>query len=78
MIKNNIDILLLSETKIDSSFPTAQFHIDGFTIYIRDRNENGGGLILYVREDVPSTLLKIDSDIEAFYKEEEITLMLLI
>ena len=32
MIKNNIDILLLSETKIDTSFPTAQFHIDGFTI----------------------------------------------
>ena len=27
------DILLLSETKIDSSFPTAQFHVDGFTIY---------------------------------------------
>ena len=57
------------ETKIDSSFPTAQFHIDGFTIYRRDRNENVGGLILYVREDVPSTLLKIDSEIEAFYIE---------
>ena len=28
-----------------------------------------GGLILYVREDVPSTLLKIDSEIEAFYIE---------
>ena len=69
MIKNNIYILLLSETKIDSSFPTAQFHMDGFTIYRRDRNENGGGLILYVREDVPSTLLKIDSEIEAFYIE---------
>ena len=69
MIKNNIDILLLSETKIDTSFPTAQFHIDGFTIYRRVRNENGGGLILYVKEDVPSTLLKIDSEIEAFYTE---------
>ena len=70
MIKNNIDILsLLSETKIDSSFPTAQFHIDGFTIYRCHRNENGGDLILYVREDAPSTLLKIDSEIEAFYIE---------
>ena len=69
MIKNNIDILLLSETKIDSSFPAAQFHIDGFTIYRHDRNEIGDGLILYVREDVPSTLLKIDSETEAFYIE---------
>ena len=69
MIKDNIDILLISETKIDSSFPTVQFHIDGYTIHRRDRNENGGGLLLYVREDVPSTLLKTDSEIEAFYVE---------
>ena len=32
-----------------------------------DRGEKEGGLLLYVREDVPSTLLKIDSEIEAFY-----------
>ena len=69
MIQDNIDILLISETKIDSSFPTVQFHIDGYTIHRHDRNENGGGLLLYVREDVPSTLLKTDSEIEAFYVE---------
>ena len=28
MIKDNIDVLLISQSKIDSSFPTAQFHID--------------------------------------------------
>ena len=69
MIKDNVDILLISETKIDSSFPTAQFHIDGYTIYRRDRNENGGSLLLYIRDDVPSTLLKIDPNFEAFYVE---------
>ena len=67
MIKDNVDILLISETKIDSSFPTAQFYIDGFSIYRRDRNEHGGGLMLYVREDIPSSLLKTDSDSEIFY-----------
>ena len=46
MIKDNVDILLTSETKIDSSFPTAQFHIDGYIIYRRDRN----GLLLYIRD----------------------------
>ena len=69
MIKDYVDLLLISETKIDSSFPTAQFHIDGYTIHRRDRDENGGGLLLYVREDVPSALLKSDSEIEAFYVE---------
>ena len=63
MIKDYVDLLLISETKIDSSFPTAQFHIDGYTIHRRDRDENGGGLLLYV----PSALLKTDSEIEAFY-----------
>ena len=67
MIKDIGDILLISETKIDSSFPTAQFHIDGYIIYRSDRNENGGGLLLYIRDDVPSDLLKIDPNFGAFY-----------
>ena len=66
IIKNNIDILFISETEIAFWFPTAQFHIDGYTIYRRDRNENGGGLLLYVRNDVPSTLFKIHPNFEAF------------
>ena len=65
MVKDNVDILLISETKIDSSFPTAQFDMNGFTTYRRDRNINGGGIILHVREDIPSSLLKIDTSIEA-------------
>ena len=30
-VKGNIDILLISETKIDNSFPVCQFIIDGFS-----------------------------------------------
>ena len=33
MIKDNVDIILISENKTDSSFPTAQFHMDVYTIY---------------------------------------------
>ena len=69
MVKDNVDILLISETKIDSSFPTAQFNMNGFTTYRRDRNINGGGIILFVREDIASSLLKIDTSIEALYVE---------
>ena len=69
ILKNNIDVLLLSETMIDSSFPKAQFEIDGFTVYRRDRNEDGGGLLLYVRDDIPSDLLSTDSSIEGMCVE---------
>ena len=30
MVGDYVDILVISETKIDSSFPTSQFLIDGF------------------------------------------------
>ena len=43
-IKNNIDILVISKTKIDNSFPKMQFHIEGYCIYRLDRNEYEGGI----------------------------------
>ena len=46
---------MVTETKIDSSFPSAQFQMHGYTTpYRLDRNANGGGLLLYVREDIPT------------------------
>ena len=69
MLHNNLDILLISETKIDSLFPTAQFQIKSYTTYRLDRNANGGGILLYIREDLPSTLLNSDMSIESFYIE---------
>ena len=58
MISGKIDVLLLIETKLDDSFPAAQFTIPGFcTPYRLDRTINGGGIILYVREDIPSKII---------------------
>ena len=59
-------MLLISETKIYSSFPAAQFKIEGYNTYRWDRNSNGRGILLYVREDIPSTLLKTELVIEGF------------
>ena len=53
LIKSKLDIFLVSETKIDHSFPNQQFSIDGYKIYRRDRNSFGGGLIFYVNENIP-------------------------
>ena len=33
MIKDYVDLFLISETKIDTSSPTVQFHANGYTIH---------------------------------------------
>ena len=65
------DVLLVSQTKIDDSFPVGNFLIDGFsTPYRLDRNSNGGGLMLFVREDISSNLVEAEAKpIEGFYIE---------
>ena len=69
MLNNNLEILLVSETKIDTSFPTAQFQIEGYTTYRLVKNADGGGILFYISEDIPSTLLSSDMFIESFYIE---------
>ena len=42
-INNNLDILTISETKIDDTFPNSQFLIEGFSVpYGLDRTAKGG------------------------------------
>ena len=58
VVKDKVDILILTETKLDDSFPTDQFKIDGFSIpYRQNRNRHGGGILIYVREDIPSKVI---------------------
>ena len=57
-LNNYIDILLIVETKLDDSFPMNQFRIDGFQLYYLDRCSHGGGLILYIRDNIPAKELK--------------------
>ena len=73
IVTGNLDILLISETKIDNTFPDSQFLIDGFSAPIRkDRNSSGGGLLLYIRNDIPCKLLKaydLPNEFEGFFVE---------
>ena len=70
-IQDNIDILMISETKIDASFPIGQFLLNGYsTLFRLDRNAPGGGILLYVQEDIPSKLLLVEENlIEGFFVE---------
>ena len=73
LIENNINILVLTETKFHSSFPNAQFRIDGFSATFRlDENRIGGGVLIYIREDMPYKQLTkhiLPDDIEGIFVE---------
>ena len=44
--------------------------MDGYSVRFRlDRNGNGGGILLYIRDDLPSKLLSINKNIEGFFVE---------
>ena len=48
-----VDILMLSETKLDSTFPSIQFLTNDFFVPHRlHRNSKDGGIFLYVRDKI--------------------------
>ena len=58
LISENVDILIVAETKLDSSFPTAQFLIPGFHHpFWLDLNKQSGGLLVYVKGSIPARVL---------------------
>ena len=72
MIKGFVKVFMISQTKLDDRFPGGQFFIEGYhTIFRLDRNGNGGGILLYVREDIPTKYV-VHCDFptcESFYVE---------
>ena len=52
--KAPIDLLCIDETKIDASFPDAQFNNEGYQYphppFRRDRHKNGGEKMIFIRE----------------------------
>ena len=72
-VLGNIDILLVSETKTYMSFRTIQFAIQGFAAPFKlDETNTGGGILVYVRDDILSKLLNISyvsSDTECLANE---------
>ena len=58
-IKDKVHILLVSETKLDDSFPISQFLIEGYKTPIRlDKSSHSGGIMMYIAEGITSKLLE--------------------
>lgn len=49
---NSIDILCLCETFLNNSISDSQIHLEGYSIFRRDRPSNGGGLVIYVKDTI--------------------------
>ena len=57
-VKGNVDILVMSGTKVDELFPEEQFQVPDFTApFWRNWNEFVSGIMVFVRKDIPSKLL---------------------
>ena len=73
-VQGKVNILVIMETKLDSTFSTSQLLIESYSEpYHFDRNRNGSGVLIYVREDIASKILtehkKLPPDIEGIFVE---------
>ena len=68
LLPNFLDLVFFTETKLDSSFPPSQFKVEGFRNppFRADRNAYGGGIIAYIRSDIPN---RRRHDIEKLYSK---------
>ena len=62
---------MTSETKLDEIFSSQPIFLDGYSVPFRlDRNGNGDGILLYIREDRPSKLLSMNKNIGIFRRNK--------
>ena len=65
--------MIIVETKLDDSYPTSQLYIHAYSKPFRgDRNKYGGGMLMYIREDIPCKTLNnnnLPDDVECLVVE---------
>ena len=59
---NDIDIIGLSETRLDKNVQNCKLLIEGYKIFRNDRDANGGGVAIYVRDSIPEPTIELKSD----------------
>ena len=56
-IADFVDILVITESKLDQSFPESQSFINRFSKSFRKDRNRHDGLLMYIKEDIPQKLL---------------------
>ena len=47
------DIFAINESKVDELTPDNEISIPGYNFIRKDRNRSGGGVVLYIRDNIP-------------------------
>jgi len=63
LFESNLDILCLNETKIDDNTKDTDINIPGYTLFRKDRNKYGGGVLLYVASRLNSSSVKLAASV---------------
>ena len=66
LVSSKIDILTISESRLDGTVQDSEISINGYTILRKDRNRNGGGVLMYIRNSI------IFNTVEQFINDLEI------
>ena len=77
-IADFVDILVITDSKLDQSFPEPQFFVNRFPKPFRkDRNRHGGRLLMYIKEDISQKELSFNlpSNIEIIIIELNINMI---
>ena len=56
LVTDDIHIRTISETHLDNTFDDTVIATQGYNIYRQDRNANGGGVAVYIRNHIPVKL----------------------
>ena len=54
--QNNLDILCFCETFLNDTFSDAEIQLENNQLFRKDRQTNGGGLVIYVKENLRCSL----------------------
>lgn len=80
LLSEKFDVLILSGTKLDFTFSSSQFHVGEYCLCRADRNRFGGGLMVFVKNNICFTKVtefqRLQANEWAGYRTETIALRL--
>ena len=59
-VDNPYDIICIVESWLSGDIGDTELSIPGFTVFRKDRNRHGGGIIVFVRSSLPCTILPFE------------------
>ena len=53
-----LDVLCVTETKLDDTYSSSLFYCKGFKCHRKDRTARSGGIMVFIRDDIPHTRMQ--------------------